>query len=145
MYSSADLPIRIVSCYELLRQSHLIPQVCPTRIWSQSDINSLITRHLKTPIATHRFWSFIAQFLPGRIVTHWSELIPGKHWSSTSYGEVKECSRLPGANITTVTEGPVSEATGLRWTSSKWKSNIIAASMRSMEGCEAFSPETYIA
>ena len=55
IYPAADLRIRVVSCHELLGQSYLIPQVCPIRILSRSDINSRSTCHLKTPFATNMF------------------------------------------------------------------------------------------
>ena len=85
IYAPADLRIRVVSCHELLGQSYVIPQVCPIRILSRSGINSLSTRHLKTPFATHSFDFSLPSFSlvalgsggkpstwlpPGRLVEH---------------------------------------------------------------------------
>ena len=64
MTPPADLRIRVDSCHEILGQSYLIPQVCPIRILSRSDINSLSTRHLKTPFATNMFALSLPSFCP---------------------------------------------------------------------------------
>ena len=46
-------PLCVSTDFWALRQSYLIPQVCPIRILSKSLVHSQSTRHLKTPFATH--------------------------------------------------------------------------------------------
>ena len=37
---AADLQIQDLGCHDILKQLDLIPQACPIRIWSMSDINN---------------------------------------------------------------------------------------------------------